>query len=60
VRQVSKGNETHGRNEHLLLATAAGATDSSVVPDPGVGRLVKLFGVEREGRRGNDAIGSEA
>jgi hypothetical protein len=47
-------------NERLSLATAADATDSSVVPDPEVGRLATLFGAMREGGRGNDAIGSEA
>jgi hypothetical protein len=60
ARQVSKGTETHGRNERLSLATATDATDSSVVPDPEVGRLATLFGAMREGGRGNDAIGSEA
>jgi hypothetical protein len=60
ARQVSKGEKTHGRNERLSLATATDATDSSVVPDPGVGRLATLFGAMREGGRGNGAIGSEA
>jgi hypothetical protein len=60
VRQVSKGRETHGRNERLLSATAGDATDSTVVQDPGVDRFDLLFGAIRTASGQQDAIGSEA